>query len=75
MLMEFGKMKVGTHFQERSGRRKFIKLQTVLPGGLTQTNGTKIDSDGAFAPYNAMDYDGIGGLCPDWLEFEVINKP
>jgi hypothetical protein len=73
-LMKFGEMKQGQHFQEANGRRKFIKLQTVLASGLTQTNGRMVhDSKDRFLDYNAIDYGGCGGKCPDWLEFELIE--
>ena len=77
--MQFGDMVQGTHFKEGNGKRKFIKLQNVLPSGLSQkTYRSVIRDDSDVKKYiecNSIDYDGIHSTCPDWLEFEVIKEP
>ena len=51
-----------------------IKLQDVLPSGLKlEWYGGNGDMRHYSYPFNAVDYDGIGCKCPDWLEFEVIK--
>ena len=77
--MKFGDMPDGTHFQEAHGRRKFIKLKLSFAGGdpfkvyrvvLGEDDKPKMQDF-----FNAVDYQGIGGKCPDWVEFEVISIP
>lgn len=71
----------GTHFQDHNGRR-FIKLFTKTAAGLPQQHIRRVleftTSDGVTHPqwqdtYNAMDYSGISGKCPDWVEFKIIQ--
>lgn len=77
--MKFGDMPEGTHFKEAHRRkaRKFIKLRHTLPSGLSQKIGRVVQNeDGTeseLLTFNSVDYDGVGGSCPDWKEFEVIK--
>jgi hypothetical protein len=69
-LMKFSDMPQGTHFTD--GRRNFIKLQTLLPSGLTQK--TYRLPEGCETPLecNSVDYKGSHATCPDWLEFKLL---
>lgn len=81
--MKFADMPGGTIFYEIGSKkpRRFIKLQTVLPSGLTNTffrrcvgttNWGEIVTDSQELPLNSIDLDGgIGASCPGWLEFNV----
>ena len=78
--MKFGDMAPGTHFVDGHDR-KFIKLKLesacghkfkatriwdgVIIEGIPSNNDT----------FNAVDYEGIGGKCPDWVMFEIIETP
>jgi len=78
-IMKFGDMPDGTHFEELGGNgRKFIKLQSKtaagIPNGYIRTFPNVAPRTDQYQ-LNSVDYDGIGGLCPAWLEFRVIQKP
>lgn len=84
---KFGDMHYGQWFKECGGDRRFIKMQHILPSGITVSYQTVSKDDqecgGNVIPkgkmihpeLNAVDIDGIPGRCPDWLEFELIDPP
>lgn len=72
MRMKFSDMKQGTHFTD--GTRKFIKLQTLLPSGLTQKTFRQPEGFKSLLECNSIDYDGTHAECPDWLEFTILEK-
>jgi hypothetical protein len=69
----------GAHFEDNH-RRKFIKLKLqsacghkfkalrvwdgIISVGIPNPNDT----------FNAVDYDGIGGKCPEWCPFKIIKQ-
>ncbi len=78
-MLKFGDMPDGTHFQEANGKRKFIKLKLTFAAG-TPFKAYRVVLGEDDKPqmqdfFNAVDYQGIGGKCPDWLEFKVISIP
>ena len=82
-VMKFGEIPDGAHFQElRKNPRKFIKIKSsyasgvpfkVYTIGLGENDEPQIPNWDHYV--NALDYNGTFGKCPDWLEFEVIDKP
>lgn len=72
MRMKFGDMPDGTHFTD--GTRKFIKLQTVLPSGATQTYKRVVLYEGSesMLPFNCVELDGHCGYTPNHVEFELL---
>jgi hypothetical protein len=77
-MLKFGDMPDGTHFEDGHGR-KFIKLRlTFAAGGPFKCYRVVLGEDDQSKMqdfFNAVDYQGIGGKCPDWLEFKVISIP
>lgn len=83
--MKFGDMPAGTIFRENmSYPRRFVKIQTKLPSGLTNkcyrtvsgvTNwGEIVPEDNSLIPFNSIDIDsGVTASCPEWVEFVVIS--
>lgn len=71
--LKFGAMYWGQRFQDNHGR-KFIKLQHILPSGLTQKYFRKVDESEQHLEFNAVDDRGTPGRCPDWLEFELLDE-
>lgn len=71
-------MHYGTHFEELGPKpRKMIKLQNILPSGI-KIWWRVLDVDGEFLyadHFNAVDYNGIGCRCPDFVLFRVIRLP
>ena len=78
--MTFGDMKAGTHFVDGHDR-KFIKLKLTSACGhgfraLRVWDGIFIEGiPNSNDTFNAVDYEGIGGKCPDWVEFEILKTP
>lgn len=91
-LMKFGDMPYGQWFREtgnKRDRRRFIKLQNILPSGIEMEYRTFCTKDKSYPDgspmcdagkllhtgINAIDIDGIGARCPDWVVFELIKPP
>lgn len=81
--MEFKAIPDGAHFQELTDDkpRRFIKLKTTFASGdpfkVYRIINGEDDNPKILAGHeiNCIDYEGIGGKCPDWVEFQVIDKP
>ncbi len=79
-VMQFQDIPDGAHFRELGENpRTFIKLRLTFATGepfkvfrvvLGEDDEPKMQDW-----FNAVDYNGIGGKCPPWVEFEVIPKP
>lgn len=78
MILKFEDIPYGSIFQEGGGRRKFIKVQDILPSGLISNNYRRVTNpDGTISaplPFNAVDLNtGCTANCPDWLEYEIVK--
>jgi hypothetical protein len=76
---EFKNIPAGSHFEDKDGR-KFIKLVNKTAIGIPQKFGRIVEAStygpqSSFLAFNAVDYDGYVGNCPDWVPFKVIKKP
>lgn len=69
---DFRDIPQGSHFEDKGGRR-FIKVAFILPSSLKQILYREVE--GHRLPFNAIDYDGVPGNCPDWLPFKIIPMP
>ena len=68
----------GSHFEDNHGRR-FIKMVNKTACGIPQTFERLVANPETnyysnAGPFNAVDYDGFVGKCPDWVPFRVIRK-
>lgn len=87
---KFGEMKYGQWFKEcRSNPRIFVKIQNILPSGISVLHISKVAENAYYKDgtlmaekdelisghFNAIDSCGIPARCPDWLEFELIDSP
>lgn len=69
----------GAHFEAGDGRR-FIKLVNKTACGIPQTFGRIVEAS-EYGPesqpliFNAVDYEGFVGTCPEWCAFKVIDDP
>ena len=66
----------GAHFEDSQGR-KFIKLKLESACGAPFKAGRLWDGHQTLTEndiFNAVDYDGIGGKCPDWCSFKIIKR-
>lgn len=75
---KFGDIPNGAHFEDGSGR-KFIKLVNVTAGGIPQKFGRIVEAsqygpESCFLDFNAVDYEGFVGKCPEWVEFKLIKS-
>lgn len=75
-IMRFGDMKPGTHFVDGHDR-KFIKLKldSAMGRPFLAVRHWDGESCSLLDNFNAVDYQGIGGKCPDWVVFEIIKTP
>jgi len=79
-VMTFEDIPEGAHFRELGETpRTFIKLKLTFAAG-DPFKVYRIVLDENDIPqmqdwFNAVDYQGVGAKCPDWVEFEVIDKP
>lgn len=66
----------GGHFQDNHGR-KFIKLKLRSAMGVefkVARVWDELQFNNHTDTFNAVDYDGIGGKCPEWCPFKIIRK-
>jgi len=66
----------GAHFEDGSGRM-FIKLVNKTACGIPQTFGRIVEASehgptSPFLDFNAVDYEGFVGKCPEWCAFKII---
>lgn len=80
LVMKFGDMPCGTHFQERCKKpRKFVKMQNhagvIVDGKYSTWKTTTFSTSGRrlHGDINSVDMNGHHAICPDWLEFEVTK--
>ena len=82
-IMQFKDIPDGAHFQELGNKpRRFIKIKCSYASGAPFKVYTIHlgENDKPVIPnwqnyVNCLDYNGIFGKCPDWVEFEIIDKP
>lgn len=75
---KFSDIPDGAHFEDKNGK-KFIKLISKTAFGIPQKFG-RIVAQSEYGPesklllFNAVDYDGIIGTCPDFVLFKILKK-